>query len=411
MTTIKMGIGLATGRRAFKKVLNAYIHTWNETKKDLPGDVDVHLSLFVSYDLDYQKTQSTDFTNLRQEIVDVFDNIVFIGAKNASRALEQLRRQDAFSAAELQSVFGTGYAGKRNAVLLSAIEYHMDYLLFLDDDEYPMAVTNNKNACLWSGQQVFLAHLKEIAGADYTNGYHCGYISPIPHLAFDDRLREEDFRIFIEAISNDIINWESIRKLMATGGVTYASTDVLANPNVCEVPWENGCRFISGANLCINLKDPKRTLPFYNPPGARGEDTFLSTMLCDRRVLKVPCYAFHDGFSFYQHLLDGVLPIHLTRITAESPQVTTRFINACIGWVRYKPLLIYITQRDAYAEKMQSIRAALAQTVPLLAAYFQNKRFLAVSEEFEKYSKNAERHYAKYLLAQSTWERIICEDA
>ena len=94
----------------------------------------------------------------------------------------------------------------------------MDYLLFLDDDEYPMAVTNTKGTCLWSGQRVFLSHLKEIVHADFTNGYHCGYISPIPQIIFNEQLREKDFRVFIKAISNDIITWESISNLMRTGG-------------------------------------------------------------------------------------------------------------------------------------------------------------------------------------------------
>jgi hypothetical protein len=62
--------------------------------------------------------------------------------------------------------------------------------------------------CLWSGQHVLLSHLLEIPNADYTNGYHCGYISPIPQLNFTDRFTEVDFRMFIEAISNDIINWD-----------------------------------------------------------------------------------------------------------------------------------------------------------------------------------------------------------
>lgn len=407
MRRINLGIGFATGRRSFKNVLNAYISTWNETKKDLPKDMDVHLSLFVSYDLNYQNAQSTDFTNLRQEIVDAFDDVIFIGPRNTARKLSQMQENNAFSAGELKGVFGGGYAGKRNAILLTAIEFQMDYLLFLDDDEYPMAVTNSKNLCLWSGQQVFYTHLEEIENADYTNGYHCGYISPIPQISFDDSFREDDFRQFIQAISNDIINWDAIRELMATGGVTFASTAVLAKPEPREVPWENGCRFISGANLCVNLRDPQRSLPFYNPPGARGEDTFLSTMLKDRKVLKVPCYAFHDGFSYYQSLLAGVLPIHLAQITDESPQVVTRFVKACVGWVRYKPLLSYITHPDLYQEEMRSVRASLDRTVPLLAGHFQDRRFLAVSAEFEKYCRNVNRHYAGYLEAQSTWEKII----
>lgn len=407
MKEIRMGIGFATGRLNFRKVLSAYINTWNDSKGGLPDDVKVSLHLFVAYDVAYHNTKSTDYTNLSQEIVDTFDSITFVGAKNALRSLEKLRDSGEFTQAELAGVFGAGYAGKRNAVLYAAIEDQIDYLLFLDDDEYPMAVTNNHDMCLWSGQQIFLSHLKEIENADFTNGYHCGYISPIPQIRFNDTLKEADFRLFIEAISNDIINWESIKSLMESGGVTYASTEVLTKNETEDVPLIGGCKFISGANLCINLTCPQKSLPFFNPPGARGEDTFLSTMLQKRVVRRIPCYAFHDGFSIYQHLLDGVLPIHLSAIASGLPAVNTRFLNACIGWVRYKPLLTYITAPEEYEQRMRSIKAALAQTLPKLAEYFQDGRFSAVETEFAKYSKNVGRHYNQFVQAQRTWEKVI----
>lgn len=407
MSEIRMGIGFATGRRNFRKVLAAYINTWESTKSGLPAETDVKLHLFVAYDVEYHNTKSTDYTNLPQEIVDAFESITFVGAKNTLRSLERLRDSSKFTQSELISVFGAGYAGKRNAVLFAAIENQMDYFLFLDDDEYPMAVTNNHKTCLWSGQQVFISHLKEIGDADYTNGFHCGYISPIPQIKFNKVLDEENFRLFIEAISNDIINWTSIKALMESGGVTYASTDVLTANKAEDVPLIGGCKFISGANLCINLKNPKKTLPFFNPPGARGEDTFLSTLLKDRTVRRIPCYTFHDGFSIYQHLLDGVLPIHLSAITTDSAAVNLRFLNACIGWVRYKPLLTYITAPEEYEQRMKLIKSALIQTLPKLVEYFQDKRFYNVVAEFDKYSKNVKRHYNQFASAQRTWERIM----
>ena len=407
MHEVHMGIGFATGRRNFKKVLSAYIHTWKVSKQDLPEGMEVKLHLFVAYDVEYRNTKSTDYTNLPQEIVDIFENITFVGKKNALQSLEELRKNSEFSQAELGSVFGPGYAGKRNAMLLAALENHMDYFLFLDDDEYPMAVTKNHDVCLWSGQQVFLSHLNEIADADYTNGYHCGYISPIPHIRFNETLDEETFRCFIEAISNDIINWASIKTLMQSGGVTYASTEVLTANKAVDVPLLGGCKFISGANLCINLKNPRKTLPFFNPPGARGEDTFLSTLLKDKRIHRIPCYTFHDGFSIYHHLLDGALPIHLSAITTESEAVNQRFLSACIGWVRYKPLLTYITAPAEYETKMQAIKTALNQTLPALAAYFQDDRFFSIAVEFDKYAKNVKRHYNQFALARRTWERIM----
>jgi hypothetical protein len=193
---------------------------------------------------------------------------------------------------------------------------------------------------------------------------------------------------------------------MESGGVTYASTDVLTTNKTEDVPLIGGCKFISGANLCINLKNPQKTLPFFNPPRARGEDTFLSTLLSDRTVRRIPCYTFHDGFSIYQHLLDGVLPIHLSAITTNSSAVNSRFLNACIGWVRYKPLLTYITAPEEYEQRMKLIKSALEQTLPKLAEYFQDKRFFNVAVEFEKYSKNVKRHYHQFALAQHTWKRI-----
>ena len=132
MKTIQLGIGFATGRISFRKVLNAYIRNWTEAKKKLPADYKINLNLFVAYDTEYLKTQSTDYTNLSQDIVDQFDQIIFLGAKNALRSIERLEQHNQLSKAELRSVFGSGYAGKRNAILFAALENRMDYLMLKD---------------------------------------------------------------------------------------------------------------------------------------------------------------------------------------------------------------------------------------------------------------------------------------
>lgn len=406
---IRLGIGFATGRKSFRKVLNSYIYSWNESKlKDTSG-TKISLNLFVAYDVDYLNTQSTDFTNLSQEMVDTFDEIVFMGAKNAQKSVNQLIEQDILKAAEVKQLFGFGYAGKRNAIVYAALENHMDYLLFLDDDEYPVAVTNNHGECLWSRQYVLPMHLNNIANADITNGHHCGYISPIPQIKFNDILKAKDFERFVGAISNDILNWDSIKSIMDNGGVTYANTSTLITKDTHLVEEKNHCKFISGSNLCINLQHPERTFPFYNPPGARGEDTFLSTLLSDRKVLRVPCYTFHDGFSTYKHLLDGVLPIQLASITANSKAIVHRFHSACLGWVRYKPLLLYITERENYGEMILEIQKTLDEELPKICEYFDNYDFMKVATEFKKYSKNVEKHYAQFIQAQVTWGKLIKE--
>ncbi|MEG0392098.1 MAG: hypothetical protein RR626_05000 [Anaerovoracaceae bacterium] len=405
--TISLGIGFATGRKNFRKVLNAYIYGWNESKKQKKIWNQVELTLFVAYDDSYSDATSTDFTNLNQEMVDTFQEIVFIGSKHAQREVLQIVKEEVLSQRQVKQIFGSGYAGKRNAILYGAIEKKMDYLLFLDDDEYPVAVTKNEDTCLWSGQHVLPVHLSSIEHADITNGHHCGYISPIPNIRYDQVLQEEDFRRFIQAISNDIINWDSIKGLMNSGGVTYGNKEVLIQKEEISVREVQGCKFISGSNLCINLKDKSRSLPFYHPPGARGEDTFLSTLLTNRTVIKVPCYTFHDGFAAYKHVLEGVLPIELDSIAPSSEVIVTRFLNACIGWVRYKPLLLYLTRPGDYKDLFLSIQETLDQVVPKLCTYFQRKEFEEISTQFHKYCKTVEKHGRQFEQVQAAWSVLM----
>ena len=168
----------------------------------------------------------------------------------------------------------------------------MDYVLFLDDDEYPMAVTRNPNTLLWSGQHT------------------------------------------------------------------------------------------------------------------RGEDTFLSTCLSERKVLRVPCYVFHDGFGSYNHLLSGVLPTRLKPIKADSEHIVKRFYNACIGWTRYKPLLMYITDRDGYESKISEMESNLDYTLPLICGYFDTSIFNNVKKELHKYDKNVKAHYSEFTEIKDIWSEI-----
>jgi hypothetical protein len=402
---IKVGIGFATGRKSFQKVLRTYIYSWNES--GLVENERVSLNLFIAYDLTYHKTKVTDYTNMHPELVEQIDSSKFIGNTSIKEEIDYLIQENVINLQETRLIFGKGYAAKRNAILYNAIKHNMDYLIFLDDDEYPLAVTNTKKTAVWGGQHVLTTHLKYINRADITHGNHCGYISPIPYIEFNDTMPEADFRSFIEAISNDIVNWDSVKSVMSNGGVTYADTNILTNDDALEVQETNHTKFISGANLCINLTDPSRILPFYNPPGARGEDAFLSTCLSERTVMRVPCYTFHDGFSTYNCLLEGVLPTRLKFVKADTEQITARFYKACLGWIRYKPLLLYITQPNSYLEKIEEMRKKLKATLPKICAYFRQPDFINVLTELEKYHRNVEKHYHTFKETQLVWEKII----
>ena len=404
MRKIRVGIGFATGRRSFQKVLKTNILNWKEC--GLTETKDISLNLFVAYDLKYSGTTPSDYKNIQSELRNMVDGAWFIGNTKLREEACFLQREGVISPAQVRLLFGSGYAGKRNAILYEAIKQKMDYLLFLDDDEYPMAVTNTRDVAVWSGQHVLKTHLTHIGDADITNGYHCGYISPIPSIDYDQNLTEEDFRIWIQALSNDILNWNNMRKVIRQGGVTYADTSVLVDGKAVSVPEVNHAKFISGSNLCINLTDPMRVQPFYNPPEARGEDTFLSTCLGQREVLRVPCYTFHDGFSAYRHLMDGVLPLRLKPIQTDSDHVVARFYNACVGWVRYKPLYLYITQRAHYEESIRQMHMEIDSVLPKLCRYFGRDDFMNISRELVRFHRNVEKHYEAFQETRRAWESV-----
>ena len=402
--TINVGIGFATGRKSFQRVLKTYAYNFMES--GLTEQKDVHLNVFVAYDLKYNNTQRSDYTNISQRVATLIDNVYFIGNNTIQKDICKLVSDGVIDKKSANILFSGGYAGKRNSVLFNAIKHGMDYLLFLDDDEYPLAVTHTRAYAVWSGQQVLSMHLNHIPDADITNGYHCGYISPIPHIEYNDSFTETDFRTFIEAISNDILNWNNIKKVMERGGITYADTNVLISEDPINVLEQKGAKFITGANLCLNLTHPERVFPFYNPPNARGEDTFLSTLLCNRTVLRVPAYTFHDGFSTYTHIMDGVLPIKLSHICSDDKKNIARFYKACIGWTRYKPLLLYITDRDNYNDQIMEMHEKLKQTLPKVCAYFNDDSFMKILVELDRYNRNVCKHYNQFKQSQKAWADI-----
>ena len=402
---INVGVGFVTGRKNFKNVVKTYVDNWNES--GLVDNKKNALHLFVAYDLKYKRTKVSDYKITDEEILDMVDSAHYLGNSSIRTEAQYLIEKNVISLKEANLIFGEGYAMKRNAVLYFALKNKMDYLIFLDDDEYPIATIKINDSIVWKGQEVLSTHINNIKHADMTHGHHCGYISPIPHFDFNDKLSEDQFRIFVESISNDIINWDSIKAKMNDGGVTYADLDII-NSEITEFVKEiKGTKFISGANLGFNLKNLDKLFPFYNPPGARGEDTFLSTCIGECNIRKIPCYTFHDGFATYEHLLLGVLPNKLKAMRANSSVITKRFLRASIGWIRYKPLLLYITQRDNYETEIMRMQENLANVIPNICDYFGNDEFKNILGELEFYHTHVEDHYQDFENTKSAWIKII----
>lgn len=120
-----------------------------------------------------------------------------------------------------------------------------------------------------------------------------------------------------------------------------------------------------------------------------------------------PATLFMMDFSTYQHLMDGVLPIALKYIQADSEQITARFYQACIGWIRYKPLLLYITNQEHYEEKIEEIREQIAASLPSVCTFFKRQDFMNISKELERYNKNVKKHYRQFMETRKVWAKIF----
>ena len=78
---IRVGIGFATGRRSFQKVLKTYVYNWMES--GLTGKENISLNLLVAYDLKYLNTKSTDYTNVSNELLKLIDDVYFFTTRPA----------------------------------------------------------------------------------------------------------------------------------------------------------------------------------------------------------------------------------------------------------------------------------------------------------------------------------------
>lgn len=406
--SINIAIGFVTGRKHFQSILTTYVNNWLE--HGLISDKKIRLHLLVAYDLKYAKTEISDYKNIDPKVAELIDSISFYGKPNVEQEKQHLIDQEILTEKEADLLFGDGYAKKRNVVLYFAIKRKMDRLIFIDDDEYPLAVTKTPQGHLsWRGQSMVGTHLKYSPDSDITHGHHCGYISPIPYIHFNENLNENDFRTFIKAISNEIVSWETVREnILLNKGLTFANATIMNRNLVKEVPEVTGMKFISGANLCFNLAScATKVPPFYNPPGARGEDTFMSTGLKDLKVTKVPVYTFHDGFLQYQPILKGSLPVYLQEIDPTSPDVVHRFVNATLGWIRYKPLMLYSTQRENYEQKINKMMKDLEKVVPKFCEYFHHDGFQKLLPELEFYHKNVKKHFQSFQRTKEAWKKLI----
>ena len=375
---VELGIGFITGRPNVCKVINAYY-------KDIIDQLsrykeNVNLTIYILYDLDYQKTKVEDYYQIDEEAKKKI-TIKYIDKELIKAEKEKLVTEKGFIREDIDLLFGQGYAKSRNAIMYFALKDGIDYLMFWDDDEYPLAnIRNDKKEIEWIKQDNLLAHLNSIENAEVTMGYRCGIMSPIPYVEFKDEEQEEDFKKYIDAISNEAVSWEKIKsRLKNDNMITYAEEEILNQKEATKMEGIGVDNWLLASGICINLQHIDKIPAFYNPYNARGEDAFFSTWLKNENVLRVPTYHFHDGFLKYTELMEKKYPKKLRKTENKDVSVEKRFLQASIGWMKYKPLLIYITDREIYNQRLEIIRKKLEYSIPKMNDMFKNVDFFNIA--------------------------------
>ena len=363
------------------------------------------------YDLSYQYTKRTDFYNIIPDLYRKNINVRYITPEEIESEKDILSEKYNLSKDDVELFIGHGHAKGRNTVMYYALKEKMDYLLFWDDDEYPVACIKGEDGKVeWKKQNNVIDHIRymEKEDANVTRAYHCGYNSPIPNIEESDEVPEEDLKNFIEAISNELVTWESIKKnFEEDGGVTFADRDIANGEGAFEILAENGeKKWVAGSTLCLNLKDIEKIPAFYNPPGARGEDTFFSMSLDEAKVFRIPLYHFHDGFLKCTSIMKNRFPSKLRKIESDENSIEQRFLKASIGWIKYKPLLMYIENPETYKERIEKVQEKLEKGSEKINKLFENSDFTHLPEIMKEYDENVEEHYQEFLDTNKIWDKL-----
>jgi len=353
---INFGIGFITGRPNICNIINNYYKFLLEQVKEL--DKEVSFTFFILYDLNYLNTKEEEFHNIEPEVFKKI-NIKYISPDDVVEKNKSVKKKFNLTQKEADLLIGKGYAKARNTILYEAIEDGIDYLLFWDDDEYPLAAIRNGDEIQWKKQENVAQHIKNIENVDITYGHRCGMISPLPYVKCEGKLTKEIYKDFIDALENEVISWDKVQRMYKNdSGIGFAEKDIADyTRKVEELEGIGKENFVLGSGICLNLRHLDKIPAFYNPPGARGEDTFFSCSLAEKnaKVLRIPVYHFHDAFLKFQFLMEEKYPKTLKKIKSDDSSIELRFRRTTEGWAKYKPLLCYINNREDYEKTIRNM--------------------------------------------------------
>lgn len=403
---IKFGIGFIAGRPNVCNIINKYYKYILEQVKEI--NKKVNFTFFILYDTAYLNSNEEEFYQILPEVYEEID-IKHITSEDIENNKKEIVEIYHVTEEQASLLIGRGYAKSRNTILYEAIKKDIDYLLFWDDDEYPLASVKGGGIIEWIKQKNVLQHLKYIENADITFGYRCGMINPLPYVQFNDTLTKDVYKDFVEALENDAVSWDRIQfNYKNDSGIGFADKAVAEYEKEVIQLEDLKKEPLFGSGMCLNLRHIDKIPAFYNPPNARGEDTFFSCALAnlDAKILKIPVYHFHDAYLKFQFLMDEKFPKRLRKVVSDDNGVKSRFLKTTSGWIKYKPLLYYINDRENYRQVMDESKEKLQRSAEKVSTAFNECDLSNLATLLEEYDKNVEKHYNEYIQTNEIWNKI-----
>lgn len=366
------------------------------------------LSLTIAYDPGFQGLSPLDFS-LPDEVEHQFAAVSYLGPATWEQLI-WLQRSFGLDEAGFAVLFKPrGYSSQKNIALAHALLAGADYLLFLDDDEYLAAPFKKDDGRLeWEEGDLLGTHLRGLQGAAITCGVETGYSSPVPadlDLYLDEEVRRRLGAVL--ALGSEFIGERTFMHLRDL--IRYGDRDELRRlPR--PLVRQRGVAQMSGGNIAFDLGAVRQGVipPYFNPPGARGEDALLGAQLDGVACHQVPACIFHDPFQHYLGIARGEYPSQLEGVGA-GPESLERFCRVFIGWLRYAPLLLRMTMADAREreERLGRMLGELDELGPVLARGLGWPGFAQGAEELRRYRARVEKDWEDLQRAKEAWFRLV----
>lgn len=358
------------------------------------------LSLVFAIDPEFSRCPLEQFV-LSRDIAVRYKSVQYLGPSDCERFARAARRAGV-RRRDTDILFGRrGYSSQKNMAIVHSVQHGAEYLLFLDDDEYFVAPFREKSGLAWYEQDVVGVQLSTLRSVDVGSGLKTGYFSPIPS-GLSRHVSEDTLRRLGEVlgVGNEVV----------TGSTFCGGADSLVAYGEDSTVRERSCRrnVLSGGNLCISIEASRAGLlpPFLNPPGARGEDAILSTQLSRAKVRQAPVYTFHDPFQQHLGITRGVYPSRL-RPASVSRRSVERLGAACLGWVRYAPLWLRLTETSTWRDRVQQMRDELVTLGPHLSRALNYPGFAQLADNLAHYSMRAGKDLDELMWAREAWPRVM----